>query len=76
MNGKNSWPLEIEYGHICHGMATVGNTGFYVIQQILRETNFSDTRNSKTAVLAIFCAAVNCYVGQFQPSKSAKKHKN
>ena len=26
MNGKNSWPLEIEYGHICHGMATVGNT--------------------------------------------------
>ena len=26
MNEKNSWPLEIEYGHICHGMATVGNT--------------------------------------------------
>ena len=23
---KNSWPLKIEYGHICHGMATVGNT--------------------------------------------------
>ena len=37
MSEKNSWPPEIEYGHICHGMATVGNTGFLGVDIIATE---------------------------------------
>ena len=53
---------------------------FYILQfsvvQILREINFGESRNSKTAFFAILEALNSCTFGKFQQSKSPKIHKN
>ena len=48
----------------------------FPITQILREINFVDSRSAKNAIFAILGGCEFCSFGKFQPSKSAKMHKN
>ena len=51
------------------------NQDFFVTK-ILREINFGEFTSSKTAVFGNFSGSDICWFGKFQPSKSAKNHKN
>ena len=48
----------------------------FSVTQTLREINFGDSRNAKTAVFAILGAVNFVTLVNFSLSKSAKKHKN
>ena len=48
----------------------------FSVTQILREIIVGESRSSKTGVLCSFRGSEFCYFGKFQPSKSAKIHKN